>query len=192
MLQDDSNGYEQVAAHFMSARNPRTGVAIIREWSRTLPPRSAILDLGCGHGVPISQTLMEEGFTVFGVDGSRTLTEAFRKRFPNAFVECAAVEDSEFFQRTFAGVVACGLMFLMPEDTQSRVIHKIARALDPNGKFLFTSPKEIVKWRDALTDRESLSLGAKRYHEILNTEDLDVVGERSDEGGNHYCLASKR
>jgi hypothetical protein len=52
-------------------------------------------------------------------------------------------------------------MFLMPEDTQSLVIHKVARALNPNGRFLFTSPKEIVKWRDALTDRESLSLGGQ-------------------------------
>ncbi|MGB2667191.1 MAG: class I SAM-dependent methyltransferase [Candidatus Acidiferrum sp.] len=192
MLQDKSNGYEQVAGRFMSARNPRIGAAIIREWSRTVPPRSIILDLGCGHGVPISQTLIEEGFTIFGVDASRTLIEAFRKRFPNAFVECAGVEDSEFFQRTFDGVVACGLMFLMPEDTQSLVIHKVVRALNPNGRFLFTSPKEIVKWRDALTDRESLSLGAKRYHEILDAEGLAVVGERSDEGGNYYYLASKR
>jgi hypothetical protein len=111
------------------------------------------------------------------------MIEAFRKRFPNAFVECAGVEDSEFFQRTFDGVVARGLMFLIPEDTQSLAIHKVARALNPNGRFLFTSPKEIVKCRDALTDRESLSLGAKRYHEILDAEGLDVVGERSDEGG---------
>jgi 2-polyprenyl-3-methyl-5-hydroxy-6-metoxy-1,4-benzoquinol methylase len=177
LLQDKSNGYEQVAGRFMSARNPHIGVTIIREWSRTVPTRSAILDLGCGHGVPISQTLIEEGFTVFAVDASQTLIEAFRKRFPDAFVECAGVEDSKFFQCTFDGVVACGLMFLMPADTQSLVIHKVARALSPNGRFLFTSPKEIVKWRDALTDRESLSLGAKRYHEILNSEGLDVVGE---------------
>jgi len=105
----------------MSARNPRTGAVIIREWSRTLPSRSAILDLGCGHGVPVSQTLTEEGFTVFGVDASITLIEAYRKRFPSALAECAGVEDSEFFQRTFNGVVACGLMFLMPEDTQSLI-----------------------------------------------------------------------
>jgi 2-polyprenyl-3-methyl-5-hydroxy-6-metoxy-1,4-benzoquinol methylase len=104
--QDKSNGYEEVAERFMSARNPRTGAAIVREWSHKLPPRTTILDLGCGHGVPISQTLIEEGFTVFGVDASPTLIEAFRKRFPNAFAECSAAEDSEFFERTFDGVVA--------------------------------------------------------------------------------------
>jgi 2-polyprenyl-3-methyl-5-hydroxy-6-metoxy-1,4-benzoquinol methylase len=89
LLQDKSNGYEQVARRFMSARNPRL--------PHLYAPHSAILDLGCGHGVPISQTLIEEGFTVFGVDASGTLIAAFRKCFPNAFVECAGVEDSEFF-----------------------------------------------------------------------------------------------
>lgn len=189
---DKSNGYEEVAGLFMSARNPRMGVAIVREWSHTLPPRSSILDLGCGHGVPISQMLIEEGFTVFGVDASKTLIEAFRKGFPSAFAEYAAVEESDFFERTFDGVVAWGLMFLMQEDTQSLVIHKVAHALNPQGKCLFTSPKEIVRWRDALTNRESISLGAERYHEILNAEGLDVVGEQSDEGDNYYYLVSKR
>ena len=191
MLQDKSNGYEQVAGRFMSSRNPRTGAAIIREWSRRIASfydsRPRLRPWSADFA-----TLIEEGFTVFGVDASRTLIEAFRKRFPNAFAECAGVEDSELFQRTFDGVVACGLMFLMPEDTQSLVIHKVVRALNPNGRFLFTSPKEIVKWRDALTDRESLSLGAKRYHEILDAEGLAVVGERSDEGGNYYGRIQRR
>ena len=70
------------------------------------------------------------------------MIEAFRKRFPNAFVKCAGDEDPECFQRTFDGVVACGLMFLMPEDTRSLVIHRVARALNPNGRFLFTSPRK--------------------------------------------------
>jgi 2-polyprenyl-3-methyl-5-hydroxy-6-metoxy-1,4-benzoquinol methylase len=192
LVQDKSNGYEEVAERFMSARNPRIGPAIVREWSHALPPRTSLLDLGCGHGVPISETLIEEGFTVFGVDASRTLIEAFRKRFPNAFAEHRAVEESEFFRRSFDGVVAWGLLFLMPPDTQSLVLHKVARILNPNGKFLFTSPKEVVRWRDVLTDRESISLGAERYHEILHVEGLEVVGERLDEGDNYYYLVSKR
>ena len=96
LLQDYSNGYEQVAGLFMSARNPRIGAVIIREWSRTVPPRSAILDLGCGHGVPISQTLIDEGFTVFGVDASRTLIEAFRKRFPTHSLNAQGLRTLNF------------------------------------------------------------------------------------------------
>jgi hypothetical protein len=52
---DKSNGYEEVAERFMVSRNPRIGVSTVREWSRALACGSSVLDVGCGHGVPISQ-----------------------------------------------------------------------------------------------------------------------------------------
>jgi 2-polyprenyl-3-methyl-5-hydroxy-6-metoxy-1,4-benzoquinol methylase len=166
-------------------------VATVREWSQTLPLGSSVLDLGCAHGVPISQALIEVGFNVYGVDASAKLIAAFCKRFPQAHAQCSAVEDSEFFRRPFGGVVAWGLMFLLPADVQCAVIRKVARALNPGGKFLFTSPKEIVTWLDALTGRESISLGAESYQRILSAEGLVLVGEKADEGNNHYYLVSK-
>ncbi len=131
--QDKSNGYEQIAEAFMRARNPRIGPATVRQWSRTLPPRTAILDLGCGHGYPISQALSDEGFVIYGVDASATPIAAFRERFPQARTECAAVEESEFFCRTFNGIVAWGLMFLLPPDAQTTLIGKVARAPSSTG-----------------------------------------------------------
>lgn len=189
--QDKSNGYEEIAGHFMAARNCRIGPSTVREWSRRLPRGSAILDLGCGFGVPISQALIEEGFTVYGIDASARLIAEFRKRFPEAPAEHSAVEDSEFFRRTFDAIVAWGLMFLLPADLQPLVIYKAARALKPGGKFLFTSPKDVVTWNDSLTGRESISLGAERYEQILRAEDMVLVGDTTDEGDNYYYLSSK-
>jgi len=188
---DKSNGYEDVAEHFMAARNPRIGAATVRAWSRGLGPGSSILDLGCGHGVPISQVLIEEGFDVYGLDASEKLIRAFRERFPGAHAECSAAEDSEFFGRTFDAVVACGLMFLLEPDVQLKVIRKIGGALNPGGQFLFTAAREAVRWNDSLTGRESVSLGAEHYREILLAEGLVLVGEQVDEGQNHYYFASK-
>ena len=167
------------------------GPAIIREWSLTLPHGCSILDLGCGYGVPISEALIGEGFEVYGVDASATMIEAFLRRFPEAHAQCASVEDSDFFGRTFDGVVASGLMFLLPTDVQAFLIHKVAEVLNPNGKFLFTSPQEACTWQDALTGRDSISLGSWVYGQILNAEGLSLVGERFDEGNNHYFLTVK-
>ena len=111
MPEDKSNGYEEVADRFMSARNPVIGRATVSEWCRILPQHASVLDLGCGHGVPVSQTLIEQGFTVFGVDASPTLLAAFRRRFPGVSTDCSAVEDSGFFERGFDGVVAWGNNF---------------------------------------------------------------------------------
>jgi 2-polyprenyl-3-methyl-5-hydroxy-6-metoxy-1,4-benzoquinol methylase len=188
---DKSNGYEEAAEHFMRVRNPRIGASIVREWSQTLPPRASVLDLGCGHGVPISQALIDQGFDVYGVDASAGMIAAFRQRFPKAHAECLAVEDSEFFGHTFDAVIAWGLMFLLQPDVQSVVIRKVAQVLNPKGKFLFTSPSQAVSWHDSITDCECISVGAERYRDLLQAEGLVVVGEQSDEGDNYYYLVSK-
>jgi len=186
-----SNGYEDVAELFMLERDSRTGVSTVREWSRTLAPGSSILDLGCGHGVPISQLLIEAGFTLYGVDASRALIESFRRRFPGVHAAWESIEDSPLFRRTFDGVVAVGLMFLLHPDVQALLIHKVAQALNPEGRFLFTSPEEKCTWDDILTQRKSVSLGANHYRELLQSESLILVGEMSDEGNNHYYSAIK-
>src|SRR5215469_1927484 len=49
--------------------------------------------------------------------------------FPNVPVECEDVEDSIFFARTFDGVVAWGLFFLLDEEVQRRMIKKVAGVL---------------------------------------------------------------
>lgn len=188
---DKSNGYEEVAKLFMSERDSLAGVSTVRQWSRTLVRGSSILDLGCGHGVPISQALIEDGFTVYGVDASASLMESFRKRFPSAHAECSAFEDSAFFRRTFDAVVAVGLMFLLHPDAQCLLIRKVQQALNSNGHFLFTSPKEKCAWQDILTHRESVSLGAQCYREVLHAEGLILVGEMLDEGNNHYYSVRK-
>ncbi len=73
---DISNGYEEVAARLMAGRlNSRVGVDTVREWADAFPPGALILDLGCGHGVPISQALMERGFVLYGVDASTKMTK---------------------------------------------------------------------------------------------------------------------
>lgn len=93
--------------------------------------------------------------------------------------------------RSSHGIVAWGLMFLLPPDVQMTLIGKVARALTPGGKFLFTFPHEAATWSDSRSGRTSISLGAERYQQILRAEGLVVVGETVDEGENYYYFASK-
>jgi cyclopropane fatty-acyl-phospholipid synthase-like methyltransferase len=165
---------------------------MVAEWSCLLPSGAAILDLGCGPGVPISQVLIERGFALHGVDASPSMIAAFRSRFPTIPVECAAVEDSGFFSRTFDGVIAWGLFFLLPEQAQRDLIVKIASSLRPGGRLLFTSPSQVCSWSDAMTGRESVSLGYEAYREALEAAGLELVDTFSDEGQNHYYSAVKR
>ncbi|MBS1726004.1 MAG: class I SAM-dependent methyltransferase [Armatimonadetes bacterium] len=186
---DRSNGYEAIAHTFAEARSNSIGATKVREWARNLAPGAIILDIGCGGGVPISQVLIEDGFNVFGVDASETLVQEFRQRFPSQMVECSTVEDSSFFDRKFDAVVSWGLMFLLPADAQRELIGKVARALNPGGRFLFTSPRDLCTWLDGMTGLESRSLGQKAYEACFQENGLELVGNAVDEGENYYYFA---
>lgn len=160
--------------------------------ARALRPGASILDLGCGHGVPISQALIEEGCAVYGVDASPALAAAFRERFPKAPLACETVEASRFFGRPFDGIVAWGLMFLLAGEAQLDLIRKAASALKPGGRFLFTSPGQVCTWTDVLTGRASVSLGADVYKAALAAAGLTLLAEYDDEGQNHYYDAVAR
>lgn len=184
---DSSNGYEAIASEFMRQREGATiGIATVRTWAQRLRPGGAVLDLGCGSGVPIAMALDSCGFVVYGIDASASLTAAFRRRLPHARVACEAVQDSHFFGRKFEGVIAVGLMFLLPATVQCELIHKVAVTLNPDGRFLFTAPAQQCVWRDILTGQESRSLGGEQYKDVFSEEGLTLAGEYEDEGGNHY------
>jgi len=189
---DGSNGYEAMAEQFIATRNPRMGAEIVRAWVDSLPAGAAVLDLGCGHGEPIGRILCAAQCRIFAVDASERLLQEFRKRFPAASAELASVEESRLFLGSFDGIVACGLLFLLAAETQKLVLRKAAKALNPEGKLLFTAPREAAGWRDALTGKESISLGREAYRRILEAEGLVLQQERRDEGGNHYYFASKK
>lgn len=136
--------------------------------------------------MPISQTLLDAGLSVHGIDASPSMVAAFRRRFPGTPVACEAVERSSFFGRTFDGAVAWGLLFLLPANVQRTTIHRVAHPLNVGGRFLFTAPSQACSWADATTGRTSLSLGATAYRALLADAGLTVVGELEDEGENHY------
>ena len=191
---DKSNGYENHATTFIRCRSKGidgVGAPSVRRWARSLAPNATVLDVGCGIGDPISKALVDEGLTVYGIDASPSMVEGFMQNFPDSPVSCEAVEDSSFFDRQFDAIIAWGLMFLLPKETQEVVIQKMANALYAGGKLLFTAPSHPMKWNDAITEIESISLGAEKYKELLGASGLSLIEEFEDEGENHYYHAEK-
>ena len=99
---------------------------------------------------------------------------------------CEPVQESDFYGRCFAGVVAIGLIFLLTEADQRKLLAKVADVLEPGGRFLFSAPRERCQWRDSLTGRESRSLGMETYAAQLEECGLALACCLTDEGQNHY------
>jgi SAM-dependent methyltransferase len=197
VIEDGSNGYEEIASIYVARRGtrPRVGDAIgaatVQAWAQTFPPGATVLDLGCGPGEPSTRILLEAGLTAYAVDASPSMVAAFRMRFPQVAVEHSTVENSDFFHRTFDGVLAWGLLFLLEPESQALVIREVARALNPGGRFLFTAPAEPHEWLDAMTGRQSRSLGAPAYERLLREAGLTLVTAARDEGENHYYFVER-
>jgi len=190
---DPSNGYEAIAHDFVAGRvrSRVIGVATVREWARDLPRGSAVLDVGCGTGIPISQTLIDLGLRVHGVDASPSMIAAFRARFPDAPSECAPAETATMLDRSYDAVISWGLIFLLSPETQSAVIRRMGGALVDGGRLLFTAPREAGTWSDNLTGLTSHSLGRETYVRLLRDAGLTPAGSALDEGENHYYFATR-
>lgn len=187
---DRSNGWEAVAPWFVRySRTSTIGVRTLQAWAGCLPVGAAVLDLGCGPGSPRSDVLHDAGFDVFAIDAAPTLAASYAARYPRAPVACEPAEDSTLFGSTFDAVLAWGLVFLLPAETQRRVIHRVARALKPGGRFLFTAPAQVCTWSDASTGRPSWSIGREAYAALLSEAGLTLLAEQNDEGDNHYYEA---
>ena len=191
---DKSNGYEKIAKRFIEIRGQKIdgiGTSSVQSWIKSFPEKSTILDLRCGTGIPITKVLIDEGMKVFGIDSSKTLIKEFKKNFPNTHVECEAAENSLFFNQKYDGIIAWGLIFLLTKQAQIKVLKKAANSLKDGGKILFTAPKQKTEWEDLMTKQKSVSLGSKKYKEILSESGLTVIQEFKDEGENYYYEAIK-
>lgn len=198
MSEDGSNGYEEIASIYIAGRGTRAligdsvGAATVRAWAQAFPRRATVLDLGSGPGEPSTRILREAGLVTYAIEASPTMAGAFRRCFPGVPIEQNTVEASAFFDRTFDGVLAWGLLFLLTPMAQELVIEKVARALNPAGRFLFTAPQEPLVWSDSMTGRQSRSLGAQTYQRLLRDVGLTWVTEAEDEGGNFYYFIEKK
>jgi len=53
MSADQSNGYEAIAEDYIKARS-NNGQSVIENWAASLPSGASIIDIGAGHGMPVT------------------------------------------------------------------------------------------------------------------------------------------
>ena len=191
-LRGVTNPYETHADAFMQARSG-IGAEVLERWARTyLRPGAEVLDLGCGHGFPVGWVLSKHDVDLYAIDSAPTLLAAYRKLLPRATTRLEDVRDSTLFGRGFDAVVMVGLIFLLSPDEQEALLGKVARALKPGGRLLFTAPTQVHAWDDVLTGQPLRSLGWSRYRALLAENGLRFAGSCTDRGGNRHIHAVDR
>lgn len=187
---DPSAGYESAAEGFMSVRSD-AGAAVVALWAQSLPSGASVIDIGAGHGAPLTPPLLNAGIKVWALEPSPRLARAHRAEFPTIPVACEAVPESFFFGRTFDAALMVGVIFLLPGTVQQTVFPRIAAAVRPCGSLLFSAPREMGTWDDVLTGRTCCSLGQQGYTSMLRAAGFRLVAEHDDDGGNHFYEAQR-
>ena len=97
---------------------------------------TAVLDLGCGAGVPVARELVRLGFEVTGVDASTGQIERARQNVPQARFILGDMASVDFADGAFDAVVAFYAITHLPRAEHDPLIRKIADWLRPGGRFL--------------------------------------------------------
>jgi ubiquinone/menaquinone biosynthesis C-methylase UbiE len=133
-------GYDRVAESYLATKDPRGPLVLpaLEEIVLGLPPDSAVLNLGCGAGVPATLWLAERGFCVTGVDLSEKQLDLARKLVPGATFIKADMTELDLGSETFDAIVAFHSIIHVPRVEHPALLQKIHRWLGPGGLFLAT------------------------------------------------------
>jgi SAM-dependent methyltransferase len=130
--------YDRIAERYLEwrAEQHRQGTG---PWfsllAERLPPRSRILDLGCGAGIPLTERLAER-FEVTGLDISPRQIELARVNVPGADFIVGDMVTYDFPLQRFDAVVASYSLFHVPRAEHQTLMRKIASWLRPGGFLL--------------------------------------------------------
>ena len=134
-----------------------------------IPPGAAVLDLGCGTGVPIARALAVR-YRVTGVDGSAHSIELARQNVPEAIFLQADMTQVAFPPESFAAVMSSYAIIHVPRTEHAALLQRIADWLQPGGLLIATM---------GATESEGTEedwLGAPMYWSHFDAETNEQLG----------------
>jgi len=130
------SSYDRIVEAYLTQRRADTpDVALLKHLIQRVAPGSAVLDAGCGAGVPIAQ-LLSEHFRVTGVDFSAAQIARARALVPAARFVCADLRAVEFPDAYFDAICSYYAIIHIPRDDHAALLARFARFLKPGGVAL--------------------------------------------------------
>tara|TARA_R100000027_G_scaffold63770_1_gene56724 strand:- start:885 stop:1490 length:606 start_codon:yes stop_codon:yes gene_type:complete len=170
-----ARSYDQIAEHWNSDRfNRKNGIPQHQRALQFVQNRGNAIDIGCGSSGRFIDLLLEEGFSVEGLDFSTRMIELARLRHPSiTFHHCDIT--AEDLPRSYDFISAWDSIWHIPLSCHEATMRKILRGLSPGGVFIYTTggldqPEE--KYDDAM--------GPEVYYSVLGIqENLAIFAEES-------------
>jgi len=177
--------YDKIAPWFADNRSKTLfEKAYLDKLLDSVPDDAAILDLGCGIGVPILKYLVDNDRDVTGVDASSKMLEIAKANFPKIEFKLADMRLLNL-GRKFDAIIAWHSFFHLPESDQPPMFKIFEDHLNPGGILLFTSgPQRGQAW--GMNGGENLfhaSLNPDEYEMLLIKHNFQILTHTSDDPG---------
>jgi SAM-dependent methyltransferase len=189
--------YDLIADWYPSDRGRSTGVQEALRAVAPLPRGSRVLDVGCGNGFPITDTLLNAGHRVVGLDSSRRMLDRFRANLPSTPAVRGDSRACPFGDRTFDAAISWGMIFHLTNRDQAAAFASIGRVLKRGAPFLFTAG-EVP---DLAGDDPGITgtmngvtfnyYAAADYRTFITPFGLELVDTSIDAGENRYFFARR-
>ena len=160
--------YDLIADWYASDRgeciNP-TGVPEVTRLAASLAPRSRVLDVGCGNGVPLTRILLHAGHQVVGLDSSAKMLERFRLNLPGAPAIQGLAQTCAFADQSFDAVLSKDLLHHLPDPM---VLWREVRRLGRPGAAIYVM--DLLRPDTEEDARAMVKEGAGSEHPILQRD----------------------
>lgn len=154
---------------------------------KNLPAHASILDVGSGAGEPIIPYLLEQGFTLTGLDASKQLIKIAEEKFPSVEYIHGDMRIVSVPQK-YDAIVAWDCLPNLPKEDQKYMLPRFASWLAHGGKILFTTGDEDteIENQELLGEQFSYySFSPDTYILLLAAAGFEILlNEKGEE--NHY------
>lgn len=131
--------YDLIASQWARSRAsaPFREQSYVDRFTQLARPGAHILDLGFGTGQPVGRYLLDQGFSITGVDSSFEMLRLGAMNCPEAEL---VLQDMRDFRPTaiYGGAIAWDSIFHIPKEQQAALLGTVREWLEPGSPFLLS------------------------------------------------------
>ena len=137
--------YDEIGVHFSTTRHKKYGTdstnwPIIDHFLELLPPKSSLLDIGCGNGRLV--TGIPKSVEYFGFDFSKTLVDQAKSDFPTRKFEVGDATDNKYWRGIgkYDAIFSVAVLHHIPSRAEQLALLRNAKKhINKNGMLVLTS-----------------------------------------------------
>lgn len=190
------HGYNQAAAAYNKDRKSLGSSRYIQRFLQLLSPQSAVLDLGCGNGLPIDFELIRRGHLVTGLDFSQTQLQMAHNNCPRGEFLLRDISTLKHTEFSVDAVVCMYTLFHLPRNTHKFFLQTVNSFLPTGGLLLISMGEtEFEGEHDFYGERMwSSQFGPSKNRDLLVDAGFESILDEIDRSNNeeHQIIIAKK